>query len=95
VASTAHPARPVLPTPTMIRFCIYQYRHHPLPQPITRWVRAEEAGFDILWNVDAVNEPDHPDMTRLRRASPLQRWRSTRLESALGPWSRACIYGIR
>jgi alkanesulfonate monooxygenase SsuD/methylene tetrahydromethanopterin reductase-like flavin-dependent oxidoreductase (luciferase family) len=61
----------VLPTSTMIRFCIYQYQHHPLPQLIERWVRAEEAGFDVLWNVDAVNEPDHPGMTLFEASTTL------------------------
>jgi alkanesulfonate monooxygenase SsuD/methylene tetrahydromethanopterin reductase-like flavin-dependent oxidoreductase (luciferase family) len=68
VASTGRPAPP---TSTMIRFCIYQYQHHPLPQLIARWVRAEEAGFDILWNVDAVNEPDHPGRTMFEASTTL------------------------
>lgn len=81
----------------MIRFCIYQYQHHPLPELIARWARAEEADFDILWNVDAVNEPDHPGMTMFEGSTTLaaMRGRSARLESASEPWSQACICEIR
>jgi alkanesulfonate monooxygenase SsuD/methylene tetrahydromethanopterin reductase-like flavin-dependent oxidoreductase (luciferase family) len=42
-----------------IRFCAYQYQRLPLPELEARWGRAEEAGFDVLWNVDTVVDPDH------------------------------------
>ncbi|MEP7036598.1 MAG: LLM class flavin-dependent oxidoreductase [Dermatophilaceae bacterium] len=46
-----------------LRFCAYQYQHLPLFQLRGRWARAEALGFDVLWNVDTVVEPDrvrHP-----------------------------------
>ena len=43
-----------------LRFCLYQYQHLPLDELRTRWVRAESMGFDVLWNVDTVVEPDTP-----------------------------------
>lgn len=41
-----------------IRFCAYQYQHMPFRQLYERWRRAEGLGFDVLWNVDTVIEPD-------------------------------------
>jgi alkanesulfonate monooxygenase SsuD/methylene tetrahydromethanopterin reductase-like flavin-dependent oxidoreductase (luciferase family) len=41
-----------------LRFCAYQYQHLPFPDLTERWSRAEELGFDVLWNVDTVVEPD-------------------------------------
>jgi alkanesulfonate monooxygenase SsuD/methylene tetrahydromethanopterin reductase-like flavin-dependent oxidoreductase (luciferase family) len=43
-----------------IRFCAYQYANRPLPELAQRWRSAEELGFDVLWNSDDLNEPDHP-----------------------------------
>jgi alkanesulfonate monooxygenase SsuD/methylene tetrahydromethanopterin reductase-like flavin-dependent oxidoreductase (luciferase family) len=43
-----------------IRFCAYQYQNRPVSELEERWRRAEELGFDVLWNVDTVVEPDHP-----------------------------------
>jgi Luciferase-like monooxygenase len=43
-----------------VRFCAYQYQHLTLPQLFDRWGRAEQLGFDVLWNVDTVIEPDRP-----------------------------------
>ena len=46
-----------------LRFCAYQYQHLPLVELRERWRRAEELGFDVMWNVDTVVEPDrgrHP-----------------------------------
>ena len=43
-----------------IRFCAYQYQNRPLPELEERWRRAEELGFDVLWNVDTVVDPDRP-----------------------------------
>lgn len=46
-----------------LRFCAYQYQHLPRPQLRDRWARAEAMGFDVVWNVDTVVEPDrarHP-----------------------------------
>lgn len=40
------------------RFCVYQYQHLPLPELRRRWQLAEELGFDVLWNVDTVVDPD-------------------------------------
>jgi len=45
---------------TRLRFCAYQYQHLPLPQLYERWDRAEQLGFDVLWNADTVVEPDRP-----------------------------------
>jgi alkanesulfonate monooxygenase SsuD/methylene tetrahydromethanopterin reductase-like flavin-dependent oxidoreductase (luciferase family) len=45
-----------------IRFCAYQYANRPFPELAQRWRRAEELGFDVLWNCDALNEPDHRGM---------------------------------
>jgi alkanesulfonate monooxygenase SsuD/methylene tetrahydromethanopterin reductase-like flavin-dependent oxidoreductase (luciferase family) len=55
----------------MIRFCVYQYQHHPLPVLVERWRRAEEAGFDVLWNVDAVTEPDRHRATMFEATTTL------------------------
>lgn len=41
-----------------LRFCAYQYQHAPLDELRRRWRAAEECGFDVLWNVDTVVEPD-------------------------------------
>jgi alkanesulfonate monooxygenase SsuD/methylene tetrahydromethanopterin reductase-like flavin-dependent oxidoreductase (luciferase family) len=43
-----------------LRFCAYQYQHLPLDALRRRWREAEEAGFDVVWNVDTVVEPDRP-----------------------------------
>ncbi len=43
-----------------VRFCAYQYQHLPFEQLYDRWARAEQLGFDVLWNVDTVVEPDRP-----------------------------------
>jgi alkanesulfonate monooxygenase SsuD/methylene tetrahydromethanopterin reductase-like flavin-dependent oxidoreductase (luciferase family) len=42
-----------------IRFCAYQYANRPVPELVQRWNRAEELGFDVVWNCDDLNEPDH------------------------------------
>jgi alkanesulfonate monooxygenase SsuD/methylene tetrahydromethanopterin reductase-like flavin-dependent oxidoreductase (luciferase family) len=46
-----------------LRFCAYQYQHLPLPELADRWRRAEELGFDVVWNADTVVEPDRPRHT--------------------------------
>jgi alkanesulfonate monooxygenase SsuD/methylene tetrahydromethanopterin reductase-like flavin-dependent oxidoreductase (luciferase family) len=46
-----------------IRFCAYQYQNLPLRELERRWLRAEELGFDVLWNVDTVVDPDRPHST--------------------------------
>jgi alkanesulfonate monooxygenase SsuD/methylene tetrahydromethanopterin reductase-like flavin-dependent oxidoreductase (luciferase family) len=43
-----------------IRFCAYQYQNLPLRELEGRWLRAEELGFDVMWNVDTVVDPDRP-----------------------------------
>jgi alkanesulfonate monooxygenase SsuD/methylene tetrahydromethanopterin reductase-like flavin-dependent oxidoreductase (luciferase family) len=46
-----------------LRFCAYQYQHLPLDEMRMRWREAESRGFDVVWNVDTVVEPDrerHP-----------------------------------
>jgi len=43
-----------------LRFCAYQYANRPISELVERWQRAEALGFDVLWNCDAMNEPDHP-----------------------------------
>lgn len=55
----------------MIRFCAYQYQHHPLTLLVERWRRAEEAGFDVLWNVDAMVEPDRARTTMFEATTTL------------------------
>ena len=46
-----------------IRFCAYQYQNLPLRELEERWRRTEELGFDVLWNVDTVVDPDRPRST--------------------------------
>ncbi|HSJ51210.1 MAG TPA: LLM class flavin-dependent oxidoreductase [Actinomycetota bacterium] len=53
------------------RFCAYQYQHLPLAELNARWRTAEELGFDVLWNVDTVVEPDHPGSTMFDGPSTL------------------------
>jgi alkanesulfonate monooxygenase SsuD/methylene tetrahydromethanopterin reductase-like flavin-dependent oxidoreductase (luciferase family) len=55
----------------MIRFCAYQYQHRPLSVLVERWRRAEALGFDVLWNVDTVNEPDQPRATMFEGTTTL------------------------
>jgi alkanesulfonate monooxygenase SsuD/methylene tetrahydromethanopterin reductase-like flavin-dependent oxidoreductase (luciferase family) len=43
-----------------LRFCAYQYQHLALDELARRWRRAEELGFDVVWNCDTVVEPDRP-----------------------------------
>jgi alkanesulfonate monooxygenase SsuD/methylene tetrahydromethanopterin reductase-like flavin-dependent oxidoreductase (luciferase family) len=43
-----------------LRFCAYQYQNMPLDALAQRWQEAERLGFDVLWNVDTVVEPDRP-----------------------------------
>lgn len=43
-----------------LRFCAYLYQHLPFPELERRWARAEALGFDVIWNVDTVVEPDRP-----------------------------------
>jgi alkanesulfonate monooxygenase SsuD/methylene tetrahydromethanopterin reductase-like flavin-dependent oxidoreductase (luciferase family) len=38
---------------------------------VERWRRAEEAGFDVVWNVDTAAEPDHPRMTMFEATTTL------------------------
>jgi len=54
-----------------LRFCAYQYQHLPFSELEERWRRAEELGFDVLWNVDTLVEPDHPRMTMFDGPSTL------------------------
>jgi alkanesulfonate monooxygenase SsuD/methylene tetrahydromethanopterin reductase-like flavin-dependent oxidoreductase (luciferase family) len=46
-----------------LRFCAYQYQNLPLPVLQQRWQDAERRGFDVLWNVDTVVDPDLPGNT--------------------------------
>jgi hypothetical protein len=46
-----------------LRFCAYQYQHLPLDALRERWRDAERRGFEVLWNCDAVVEPDRPRHT--------------------------------
>jgi alkanesulfonate monooxygenase SsuD/methylene tetrahydromethanopterin reductase-like flavin-dependent oxidoreductase (luciferase family) len=46
-----------------LRFCAYQYQNLPLPVLRDRWQDAERRGFDVLWNVDTVVDPDLPGNT--------------------------------
>ena len=41
-----------------LRFCAHQYQHLPLVELRERWTGAEDLGFDVMWNVDTVVEPD-------------------------------------
>src|SRR5262245_49339407 len=43
-----------------LRFCAYQYQNLPLGELTRRWSRAEELGFDVVWNCDTMVDPDHP-----------------------------------
>jgi len=43
-----------------LRFCAYQYQSLTLDELRRRWQRAEDVGFDVLWNCDTVVEPDQP-----------------------------------
>jgi alkanesulfonate monooxygenase SsuD/methylene tetrahydromethanopterin reductase-like flavin-dependent oxidoreductase (luciferase family) len=45
---------------SQLRFCAYQYQNLPLSVLRERWVDAERRGFDVLWNVDTVVDPDLP-----------------------------------
>ena len=54
-----------------IRFCAYQYANRPLAELAQRWKRAEELEFDVLWNCDDLNEPDHPGMIMFEASSIL------------------------
>lgn len=54
-----------------IRFCAYQYQNRPVSELEERWRRAEKLGFDVLWNVDTVVEPDHPRSMMLDGPSTL------------------------
>jgi alkanesulfonate monooxygenase SsuD/methylene tetrahydromethanopterin reductase-like flavin-dependent oxidoreductase (luciferase family) len=46
-----------------LRFCAYQYQNLPLDVLRARWQDAERRGFDVLWNVDTVVDPDLPGNT--------------------------------
>lgn len=41
-----------------VRFGIYQYQHLWVEELRRRWLLAEELGFDVLWNVDSLRDPD-------------------------------------
>lgn len=41
-----------------MRFCAYQYQRLPMSELVRRWRLAEDLGFDVLWNVDTVVDPD-------------------------------------
>ena len=79
-----------------VRFCAYQYQHHPLDELRRRWLLAERLDFDVLWNCDTVVEPD-------RTAPPHVRWTGDpdvdgiwrRRESAWARWSAASTSGTR
>jgi alkanesulfonate monooxygenase SsuD/methylene tetrahydromethanopterin reductase-like flavin-dependent oxidoreductase (luciferase family) len=42
-----------------VRFCAYQYQRLDLTELVRRWRLAEDLGFEVLWNVDTVVDPDH------------------------------------
>jgi alkanesulfonate monooxygenase SsuD/methylene tetrahydromethanopterin reductase-like flavin-dependent oxidoreductase (luciferase family) len=42
-----------------LRFCAYDYQSRPFEELRSVWRRAEDAGFDVIWNCDTVVEPDH------------------------------------
>ncbi len=46
-----------------LRFCAYQYQHHPLEVLQRRWQDADSLGFDVLWNCDTVVDPDRAQHT--------------------------------
>jgi hypothetical protein len=46
-----------------LRSCAYQYQHLPLAELRKRWIRAEDLGFDVMWNVDTVDEVFEEVMT--------------------------------
>jgi alkanesulfonate monooxygenase SsuD/methylene tetrahydromethanopterin reductase-like flavin-dependent oxidoreductase (luciferase family) len=43
-----------------LRFCAYQYQNLPLDELTRRWSRAEQLGFDVVWNCDTMVDPDQP-----------------------------------
>jgi alkanesulfonate monooxygenase SsuD/methylene tetrahydromethanopterin reductase-like flavin-dependent oxidoreductase (luciferase family) len=43
-----------------LRFCAYEYQSRPFEELRSLWRRAEDVGFDAVWNCDTVVEPDHP-----------------------------------
>ena len=53
------------------RFCVYQYQNLPVSALIERWQRSEDLGFDCLWNVDTVVDPDRPRSAMLDGPSTL------------------------
>ena len=48
---------------TDLRFCAYQYQHLALDALRGAGATPSELGFDVLWNVDTVVEPDRPRHT--------------------------------
>jgi alkanesulfonate monooxygenase SsuD/methylene tetrahydromethanopterin reductase-like flavin-dependent oxidoreductase (luciferase family) len=53
------------------RFCVYQYQNLPISALSERWRRSEDLGFDVLWNVDTVVDPDRPHGAMLDGPSTL------------------------
>jgi alkanesulfonate monooxygenase SsuD/methylene tetrahydromethanopterin reductase-like flavin-dependent oxidoreductase (luciferase family) len=54
-----------------LRFCAYQYQHVLLDELRRRWRLAERLGFDVVWNCDAIVEPDRPRHTMFDGPSTL------------------------
>ena len=70
-----------------IRFCAYQYQNLPLRELEARWRRAEELGFDVLWNVDTVVDPDRPRSTMFDGPATLDVMAVT--TGGIRPWESA------
>jgi hypothetical protein len=69
-----------------LRFCAYEYQARPFEELRSVWRRAEDVGFDTVWNCDTVVEPDHPLHPIFDGPATLSAMRSRRRGSASARW---------
>ena len=75
-----------------LRFCAYQYANRPIDELVKRWQRAEELGFDVIWNCDALNEPDVPGAAMFEATSILAAMATSTKRIRVGTLVNTLIY---
>lgn len=79
-------------TVVQLRFCAYQYANLPIEVLVTRWLRAEELGFDVIWNCDTLNEPDVPGAAMFEATSILAAMATSTTRIRVGTLVNTLVY---
>ena len=75
-----------------LRFCAYQYANLRIEGLVARWLRAEELGFDVIWNCDTLNEPDVPRAAMFEATSILAAMATSTTRIRVGTLVNTLIY---